>query len=286
MTPERLQELKELNLTAIMFSLHASTPERFNAFLKSGGAWNTMKNGAHLCHEARIPVAFNMCLNREAFHDGEFERLMHRAREFGAAIVQIIKPKPAGGWLLSGVEEFRPEDITTVKTLVNKYNNGPKYKDYPAISAQIIEEDAAVFGCTAGGTDRFYINAKGDLQPCEFLNLSFGNIATDDFKTIYDNMRSWFEQPGADWLCEKYAGKILRLAQSHDVKSLPLSPALSREVYTAWERGNRTELYNTIENRLKRSEPAAASSGTRPPFPPRRWPPRSSPSPSPRTSRP
>jgi MoaA/NifB/PqqE/SkfB family radical SAM enzyme len=251
MTLERLEELKQLNLTAVMFSMHSPVPEKFNAFLKSDRAWDAMTNGVHLCHAAQVPVAFNMCLGREDFHDGTFERLMERAREFGATIVQLIKPKPAGGWLESGVREFREQDILAVKTLVNKYNGARGYEGFPSISAQVLEEDGAAFGCTSGGTDRFYINAKGDVQPCEFLNLSFGNIAEEDFELIYGRMRSCFERPGVDWLCEKYAGRIRQLARSHGVETLPLDPSLSREVYSTWDRGSKTALYDTVENQLR-----------------------------------
>ena len=136
---------------------------------------------------------------------------MDKAKELNVSIIQLIKPKPAGGWLESGVEDFPVEEVERVKKLVNKYNNEKEFKDYPSISAQVFEEAPEMFGCTAGGTDRFYINAKGDLQPCEFLNISFGNILTDDFEIIYKEMREQFDGPGEAWLCEKYSGKILKI---------------------------------------------------------------------------
>lgn len=188
-----------------MFSLHSADPEKVNTFMKSDKAWSTLTEGIRLCHEADVAVSFNSCLRRNDFYNGNFQRVMDKAKEFNACLVQIIKPKPSGGWLESGAENFSEADIARVKELAHTYNNETRYKDYPSISAQIIEEDPTVFGCTAGGTDRFYINAKGDVQPCEFLNISFGNIAQEDFSAIYTRMRSYFEGPGECWLCEKYS---------------------------------------------------------------------------------
>jgi MoaA/NifB/PqqE/SkfB family radical SAM enzyme len=246
MSMERLSELKKSNVTAIMFSLHSPDPDEFNRFMGVGDAWQTMRKGIELCHQAGIAVALNTCLQKNDFYNGMFEAIMERAKEFETSIVQIIKPKAAGGWLDSDIDEFTGEDIHRVKKLVNKYNLESKYKDYPAISAQVREEDKNVFGCTAGGTDRFYINAKGDLQPCEFLNISFGNIASDNFETIYRNMRNHFEKPGECWLCEKYSGEILRLFKENSLKSLPLSPDLSRTIYDKWNRGKETRLYKKL----------------------------------------
>ena len=88
------------------------------------------------------------------------------------------------------------------------------------------------------------------MQPCEFVNLSFGNIATDDFEKIYRNMRSHFDRPRADWLCEKYSGRILQLYKDRRLESLPLDPLLSEEVYATWDRGGETEFYQTIEKKM------------------------------------
>ncbi len=248
MTLERLVELKAMNVTAIMFSLHSPDPAQFNSFLGSDSAWETMENGVKLCHEAGLAVAFNTCLMRDDFYNANFERIMEVAKDYKACLVQIIKPKPAGAWLEKEHIEFTAEDMAYIKARVNRYNLQAEFSQYPSISAQIIEEDNQVFGCTAGGTDRFYINAKGDVQPCEFLNISFGNIAVDKFEDIYQKMRSSFAWGGECFLCEEYAQQIHLLFLENNITTLPLSPELSEKIYSSWDRGRKTDLYVRMEN--------------------------------------
>ena len=247
MTRERLVELKEMNVTAIMFSLHSPDAEALNRFMGKDSAWDAMEAGVKMCHEAGLAVAFNTCLLRDDFYNGTFERIMEVARDFKACLIQIIKPKPAGGWLEKGDLEFTPEDLAYLKARVNQYNLEKEFSQYPAISAQIVEEDKTVFGCTAGGTDRFYINAKGDLQPCEFLNISFGNITVDKFEDIYQKMRSCFAWGGDCYLCESCSKEISKLYQENNLNSLPLPPELSEKIYSSWDRGRRTDLYERLE---------------------------------------
>lgn len=246
-TRERLLELKSLGVTAISFSMHSPYPEKLNEFMKSDNAWDTMVKGINLCHDVDMPVAFNMCVAKNDFYNGTFEEIMEKVKAFNACMIQIIHPKPAGAWLHESVDEFSDEDINHVKELVKLYNFGKDYKDYPAISAQIIEEDKEVFGCTAGGIDRFYINAKGDVQPCEFLNISFGNIVKEDFDIIYERMRAQFQTPSDCWLCSTYGEDISKVCHSNNINVLPLDKEMSKEVYLNWDKGNPTKFYEELE---------------------------------------
>lgn len=250
MSVDRLRELKDNGLTAVMFPLHSLQREKTDDFMGSKRAWRTIHEGIAMCHEAGVPVALNMCLSKEDFYDGTFEEMMDKAKALNAAIVQVIKPKPAGGWLESGASEFNREDLGVVRDKVLAYNQDKKYEEYPAISAQVMEEAPQMFGCTAGGTDRFYLNAKGDVQACEFLNLSFGNVKDEDFNTIFESMRQVFEVPGQCWLCERYAGEIHKIFQDNELSSLPLSNELSREIYENWDPGEQTELYDVVSRKM------------------------------------
>lgn len=248
MTYERLMKLKDRkNLLGIMFSLHAGTPEELNSFMHNENGWQNMVEGINLCHKVGIPVTFNTCLLKDAFYDGTFEKIMTSAKEFRGSILQLIKPKPAGGWLESSIEKFTEEDVRHLLNKVDSYNLKKENRDYTFISAMIREESSSMFGCTAGAIDRFYINAKGDLQPCEFLNVSFGNIQTDDFEEIYTQMRAVFKDHSSCLLCEKYAKDIFKLKEQHKLKSLPLTPDLSKEIYAHWERDGKAEFYEKLK---------------------------------------
>ena len=51
------------------------------------------------------------------------------------------------------------------------------------------------FGCLMGGLSHFYINTGGNVLPCPFLPVSFGNIVKEEFLDVYTRMREAVPRP-------------------------------------------------------------------------------------------
>ncbi len=248
-TLERLKTLKsKCNLKTITFSLNSPIVEDVNFFMGQDYAWNTLKHGLKLCSIADVSVSLNCCLHSGHFENGNFDYLMEIAKDFNVNHIMIIQPKAAGAWLEGHFIDSSEEEREIIKSFVKKYNKNRKYLKYPAITAQVVEEDEEHYGCAGGGTERFYINAKGDVQPCEFLNISFGNVKEESFSDIYSRMRDVFKTPGTNWLCDKYSSSVndnFKLSGS-----LPLNFNKSKMLYSKWDRGDATPLFYKIEKEL------------------------------------
>jgi len=46
-----------------------------------------------------------------------------------------------------------------------------------------------------GGLSHFYIDSAGNVNPCVFMPVSFGNIINDNFDKIFKRMRSVINKP-------------------------------------------------------------------------------------------
>lgn len=247
-TIERLNYLKQHNLKAVMFSMHDHREESLCQFMGRDDAWKKLESGIKLCKESGIIVAINSCLMREDYSNGKFEAIMEKSKELGANFIQLIVPKPSGAWLGSSEYKYTESDLKILKEKVDLYNSNEKYAEYPAISAQAIEEDKEHYGCTAGGTDRFYLNAKGDVQPCEFLNVSFGNIKEEEFNEIYSRMRGYFSECTSCWLCEEKSKEINKIYSENNLSSLPLPYKYTKEICKDIHKLERTPFYEKLKD--------------------------------------
>jgi MoaA/NifB/PqqE/SkfB family radical SAM enzyme len=76
-----------------------------------------------------------------------------------------------------------------------RFNSSPQYADYPSVSYEAFYEDPENLGCMMAGNSQLYIDTLGNVQPCVFLPLSFGNILKDDLSEILSYMRSAIPGP-------------------------------------------------------------------------------------------
>ena len=94
--------------------------------------------------------------------------------------------------------------------------------------------------------DRFYVGADGEVQPCEFLNISFGNVAEEGFPKILERMRRHFATPRTDWLCVTQAEAIDGIIRDKALTRTPVPWEHTRELVEGWDRGEQTPLYRKL----------------------------------------
>jgi MoaA/NifB/PqqE/SkfB family radical SAM enzyme len=238
-----LDEMKKAGVFGIMVSVHSSDAAAHDAFTGVPGSFDTACRIVRDWRARGLVAALNSVLSEADINSGGLARLMELARELDCDYVQLIHPKPAGKWL-GRTEAMQTEHavIDLIRREHIRFNSRSMHA-YPALAAQAFEEAEHVLGCTAGAVDRFYVNATGEVQPCEFLNLSFGNVHDEPFETILGRMRAYFKVPGTDWLCCTQAAEIHRLFEAHHLQRTPLPWPVTQELVATWKRGTPTPIY-------------------------------------------
>lgn len=245
-TLERLEELRSSGAAGVMVSVHSTDSGQHDAFCGVPGAFEVACRCVRLAREAGLAAALNSMLSEEELQKGRLSELMALADELGCHYVQLIHPKPSGGWLGRDDQMQRGEAILRQVHEAHRHYNSSASSYTTALAAQAFEERPDVLGCTAGAIDRFYVNANGELQPCEFLNISFGNLTREPFEVVYGRMRAAFPDARTDWLCCTLAPEIHRLFVESGSKHTPLPWELTRELVGRWDRGEPTPLYRKL----------------------------------------
>lgn len=221
-TKERLLSLKEKGLTTLKISIHHHSPEKHEAFLYRPGAWKELQETVTLCNELQIPFCFNTALTEDDYDNGHFIKMMDLAKDWNAAYIQCLTPRSAGGFMGKESISYSWEKVQQLGKLFTSYNRELQYIDYPAIFCDEYDE-RAVFGCTAGGAGRIYMNAQGDLQPCQHINVSFGNVKEQSYKELISEAEKIFSQPGKQTACTMIAPAVAKAYEKQQSVPIPFS---------------------------------------------------------------
>lgn len=244
-TKEKAQKLDKLGVFGVMVSLHHWKEKEHDQFVGFDGAYKKAISALETFHKAGISTAVNCTGTRELIENDSFPKIMYIAKKLNCAMVQLIHEKPAGGWLKRR-GTLKKEYVKKLCKYHIDYSVGRECKNYPAISSQAYESLKNNFGCTAGGIERFYINASGEVQPCEFVNITFGNLTKEPFSKIYKRMRRVFNKPKTNWICCTENRKISKKMDELDKKKTPLPERKSKEIIENLELGEETPLYKKM----------------------------------------
>lgn len=241
-TPQKIRRLAALGTTGVMSSIHSVDAEAHDAFTGVAGSWRRALDFLRDCRDAGMLAGFNTVLSDRQVADGGIDRIMELAAANECDYVQLIHPKACGAWMGKKFDASLHADAIRIACEAQRKYNSSSFRGSPVLTAQVYEESPEMLGCCCGGIDRFYIGANGDVQPCEFVNISFGNLAEVPFETAYARMRAAFPVPSREWTCEARAGEIAARAGVR----LPLPWRETREMVAAWQPGAPTAVYDKM----------------------------------------
>ena len=241
-TPEKIRRLAELKVTGVMSSIHSVDEKAHDAFTGVAGSWRRALDFLHDCRAEGMLVGFNTVLSDREVVDGGIDRIMDLAAENNCDYIQLIQPKACGAWMGKAFDKSLHAEAVRIACEAQRHYNSAKSRIPTILTAQVYEESAEMLGCCCGGIDRFYVGANGDVQPCEFVNISFGNLAEVPFETAYARMRKAFAVPCEEWTCERRAAEIASKASD----KLPLPWTETEKLVAGWKGGTPTKVYDKM----------------------------------------
>lgn len=216
---EKARRLKEAGLTAAIISLDHYLPDKHNEFRRNIKAFDMAVNGARLFRENGILPNFCICATKEIMAEDGLYRYLELAKDVGVAFVQILDATPSGNYLGKDVM-LSHEQLEEIKKFHVAMNTDPRYNDYPGVSARALLEDDSFYGCCAGN-GLCYVDSSGNLQACDLLQISFGNVLQDGVESAYHTMKKHFRYPvGGRCPAQTLHHDILEVYNSS--KTLPL----------------------------------------------------------------
>jgi MoaA/NifB/PqqE/SkfB family radical SAM enzyme len=175
---EMARRLSEAGVYIVMISLHSHKPEAHEELLNVPGAFHRVMDAIDNCQRHHMPVILNCTMTHQKVQDGTLWEMVRLARDKDVT-VNFVQPCTSGKW----------EAQRDVRLTEDDYAEFDKAMKLP----WVVWEGKSNYkhnGCRPG-IERVYMSASGDVIPCAFIHLNFGNVKKESVTTIWGRMKNF-----------------------------------------------------------------------------------------------
>ncbi len=172
LTEDVLQRLRRAGVDSICISIDSVDPKTHDAFRKHPGAFEKAEQGLKAAADKGFNVGISYVLSHDNLRTEDRVKIENLSKKYGT-LLNYNLAVPIGCWAGKTDSLFMPEDRKYLNSLLEQY---PRSKtDF--------ETNYFTKGCGAI-KEKLYLNAYGEVTPCPFIQVSFGNILHDEVRTI------------------------------------------------------------------------------------------------------
>ena len=219
LTLDRARRLKKAGVFTVSVSLDSELELEHDELRGRPGAYRDAVRALSTAREAGLCPYVMTVLTRPLTERRRLEALREVARRAGAVELRLLEPAAVGGMagrrkgLMSGYLRRR---------VVKFEQDVARGDELPIVSVASSQSRPEAFGCQAG-VGHLYIDGSGEVCPCNFIPLSFGNVAAEPLDEILRRMGGCFPRP-------RQTCAARQLARYVPPGPLPTSPEVSQQL--------------------------------------------------------
>lgn len=182
LSEERAEALKAAGLYAARVSLDSPFEAEHDRIRGRKGAYEDALAGIRNACAAGILADMFVVVSPHNIDD--LEEFYSLAADLGMHEVSIYEIIAVGRWLDHEDEVIGPKDVTRLEKFQKAMNSKP---DGPRVTAFPYFMGPELFGCFAGKR-WMHVASDGEVMPCAYTPLSFGNICEEPLEAIWKRM--------------------------------------------------------------------------------------------------
>ena len=225
-------QLKEAGLFSVGISLDSCIEEVHNENRCSSNAFSEAVNAIKNAKEAKIYTMIQTVVLRKDVNFDYLKKFFDFCKSLNVDEIKILEPIRSGRFLTEDDNEifFDEESRDKLINIQHIFNRN----DYPKITTFAYTESKEKYGCGAG-VQHTYINAEGNLMPCDFVPMSFGNVFDNDIKQLWSKMYKHINGPKIGCFANMVNNEISRYDE------YPLNITRSCEICKKYEKKEYTD---------------------------------------------
>ena len=195
LTRKRVKRLKKAGLEIPVISLDHYKPEIHDRGRRKAGVFDYALKAIKLFQDEGFYVAVSFVPDKPLVSDRqEIFKVIEFFKDIGINDMRLTSPILSGKLISKPEEKLSDENVKTIFDIQKKCT---KTKGYPGVFAYDFFESEKYYGCGAG-FNYMFIDSQGNVCPCDFTMLSFGNILDRSVREIWEETSQHFCTPGPE----------------------------------------------------------------------------------------
>jgi MoaA/NifB/PqqE/SkfB family radical SAM enzyme len=237
-TPGRAAELRRAGLFSVCVSLDHWDEKAHDAGRRYPGAFREALRAIDVfLATPGLDVGVSAVLSRAMIRGGEVERFIEFLRGLGVHEAWLSEVMPSSGPLWDDDLVISEDDRLSLVALQDRMNRA----DGMTVNYLGHFEGREHFGCNAGRR-MVYVDAFGEVSPCVFTPMTFGNVRDKPLGDILLEMRRSFRSSDSCFLRANF-----RVLERYAADGLPLGRAASERVAAEARSGPPAEFFRRFE---------------------------------------
>lgn len=216
---KRAEQLARAGTACVTIGMESADPAKHDAVRGRSGSFAEAESAARACRKVGVYLAISTIGTRERIASNELEAMYELGAAWGAGEFRILAPVATGAWRGCGAVMLTPAER---QRLIDFHIEHNRCTDGPVVASFAYLESDQLFGCGAG-YHHLFIDAAGNVCPCDLSPLSFGNVRETSLVDLWRQMGDHFPRPRCGCLMAELGNRM-----PSDQASLPLPPEQSR----------------------------------------------------------
>jgi radical SAM protein with 4Fe4S-binding SPASM domain len=174
---QRVHAIKRAGINFINISVDSPFEDEHDLLRGRKGCFKKAWMAVRECRANGVAAIVSTYATRANVHNGDLRALIAQAREEQATGVRILLSASAGKWWGDKGLFFKQQDLQALKAHLD-----PCFVYVEGVCNEFTE-------CAAALSRLIYVSPYGDVQPCSFVPVSFGNIEQQTLSSIFKRMR-------------------------------------------------------------------------------------------------
>lgn len=148
------------------------------------GCFKKTIEGIGYCVREKLPCSISTIAMKDKIHNNQIEKIIELGKRLKVTSLRILYPTLAGRWLDKDEEILTEAEEKAVRELLNP--------DFVYLESSYVCTKEMNRICPSRHKKMFYVSCYGEVQPCPFTPLNFGNIRDKKIKEILNKMWEYF----------------------------------------------------------------------------------------------